>query len=411
MEINCVKSNQTINRKQLLFFCQVLCVLTFMGCKKDVPDSDLEFKTYFHTYAAPGNQTSWFLKPIANNGCMFIGTEDEIEQLVILKINEKGQLISKDTLNGFKVLGPIFSEFDDGSILICSGYNDGNLCKLDKEGNVAFKINFGGSGRSYSYPVKLKNGNYAIASAYGWGPGTSSLINFVKPDGSNAGQFTIHDASFAPKFKTLYTSLHKCDTVGTYYFNGFGFPNWNNSFRNRGKLFIAKQIYNGTNLVYNKFKIIDSSNLNYSISGVYQVNTKDNHTILAATFANINNLNKGKIIKLDANLNSVWEKDLLIGYATFCNGVIECPDGNYLITGVCWMNEKLINTPFACKMDKNGNVLWKNVFSTKLNAQFAWADQAEDGTCFFGGNTNGFGQANNLNDMFIIKTDKEGNFR
>jgi hypothetical protein len=386
-------------------------ILFTTGCKKDVPTSTLEYQTYIHTYTASGNQTSWFIKPTSDNGCLFIGTEDEIGNLVILRINEKGQLTSKDTLKGFDVLAPVFTELEDGSFLICSGYNNSNLCKLDKNGKVIFITNFSGTGKSNSYPVVLKNGSYAIASAYGWGPGSYSLINFINPNGSMGGEVQITDASFAPKFKTLYTSLHKCDTIGTYYFNGFGFPNWNFSFRNRPKLFIAKQIYNGNTLVYNKFKIIDSSNINYSLSGVYQVNTKDKHTILAATFANINNLNKGKIIKLDEDLNSVWERDLLIGYATYCLGVVECPDGNYLISGVCWANEKLINQPFACKMDKNGNILWKNVFSTKLNAQFAWADQAKDGTCYFGGNTNGFGQANNLNDMFILKTDNEGNLK
>mgnify|MGYP000047016230 CR=1 FL=1 len=404
---------QILNFKfQILLIWGLGGLLLLSGCKTEVPSSAVATDTYIHTYIAPGDQTSWFIKPTDDKGCLFIGTEDNISNLLILKINEKGGLESKDTIKGLEMIAPIFTNLSDGGILICSGYDNGNLCKLDKNGKIVFASDFGGTKKANSYPVVMNDGTYAIASAFSRGPGVYSNINFIKPDGKNSGQIQISDASFGLKFKTIYTSLHRCDSAGTYYFNGWCFPNWNNSFNSKYKLFIAKQKYKGSTLIYNKTLVLDSLNKNNASSGIYQVTTKDKHLMLAESQIDINNVNKGHIIKVDNDLNIVWQKDLRVSTdGTYCNGISECPDGNYLIIGQCAISGKSVGQPFACKMDKNGNIMWQKIYSTALSSYFSWGEQAADGTCFFAGNTSGFGQGIGLSDLFIMKTDKDGNLK
>lgn len=386
-------------------------LLSLGACKKDIETSKLVSDSYIHAFPAQGDQLGWFITPSDNGGCLAIFTDEILKNLIIYKLDDKGLIESKDTLKGLEMYYPVFTELNDGNILIVSGYNNGNFCKLNKQGKVQFISSFSGTGLSNSYPILMRDGSIAIASSTGWRPGLSSQINFLNSDGTDKGNVVITDASFGNKFKTLYTSLQRCDTIGTYYFNGACFPNWNQSFRSRPKLFLAKQRYSGVKLMYSKTIIIDSTDQNYSYSGVYQVTTKDNHTILAASFADINSINKGKILKIDADLNINWEKTLQIGLATACTGVTECPDGNYLITGVCFVADKSVNQPFACKMDKNGVVIWQKIYSTKLYGQFSWGIQAADGSLFFTGNTSGFGAGSTLSDVFIVKTDIEGKLK
>jgi hypothetical protein len=394
----------------------VMLLFLFITCKKKVTDDMVESETFIHAYPAEGNQTCWYIRPTDDGGFLLIGTEDlhatnDGLALCIHKMDKAGKLQWKNVIKTHEMAGPIFTNLPDGSILVNSGWGEENLCKLDKNGQVVFLTTYATMGNvNPSYAIKLNDGSYAIACSNGGGSfTTTNWIAFLDSTGKYTTNETITDAELG--FKTLYLSIHKCYSKGNYLLNGWCFPNWNGSFREFRQIFLAQR-FAGPASVKNKSIVIDTANNNVDNCGIWQIYTKDNFLLLAASQTDINSVTKGRVLKIDDSLNVVWAKDLHIGSDnTYINDISECPDGNYLLCGVCAVSGKTAGQPFACKMDKNGNLLWSKIYSTSLSGYLEWAEQRSDGSCIFGGATNGFGQGSTLSDLYIIKTDATGNVK
>ena len=264
----------------------------------------------------------------------------------------------------------------------------------------------------------MNDGQTLIAYTNGGGSGDTSKTYIARFDknGASNGYKPIYDKSFLnpgdAKFKTLFLSLHKCDKEGEYYFNGYAFLNWNGNWRQNWRMFLAKQTYDDAgNLSSNKTVWIDPVSPDYDNTNYFQLATDDG-VVLLSTRANKNYINNGVVIKTDNNLNILWQTPVNITpYGTYIiNGSI-CPDGNYLVTGNCKVAEKTSDQPFACKIDKAGNILWTKIYPTSFVGSFGMGLELVDGSLIFGGYTTGFGQGANKDDIFILKTDKDGNLK
>ncbi len=186
---------------------------------------------------------------------------------------------------------------------------------------------------------------------------------------------------------------------------------------NDPRLFVTKVQYSGTNLVSHKTTILDPQNigLNYPYykkhALIRQLVTSDNKLIISTFQRDLSGTNKGFVVKVDENLNKLWELNLQFGSGnTIPKSIAECADGNYLVCGLCNIIAKNIEQPFACKISKDGSLLWKKLYNMTKNGSFSSGYQT-DNNYFFGGTTNSFGSGLNLDDIFLMKTDIEGNLK
>lgn len=410
--------NHIILWKQPIAFLASVLVLT-IGCRKEVPASRIETNTYLKVYPAAGDQNLPYIYPTDDRGYLLVGNEGD--SLIILKVDARGELQWKSRISDMEFSGCLATQLPDGNILISSTSGSGTYCKLDRNGNVLSVTRFRNKDvNNYfnnSYPQQLDNGNVLIAYSNGNATGdesTNKIAGFDKT-GKLLGYIDIKDTTFLDptdyKFKILWFSLHRCPKEGDYYFNGWAFLNWNGDWSRLRRMFVAHVVFDAGGTVTYKRKVwIDPQFATYTNDDYYQVVTSDTGVVLAATRTNKNYIQEGNVVKIDKDLNILWQTPLRITtYGTFCYYVNECPDGGYLVTGSCKVSDKTSDQPFACKLDRYGNIIWSKIYNTGLYAAFSAGIQNPDGTYLFGGSTTGFGAGATGNDFFVIKTDKDGN--
>jgi hypothetical protein len=290
----------------------------------------------------------------------------------------------------------------------------GNITKISKDGEIDFKTKYftGFVPGAISYPVLSDDGQILIPYTNGMGSGAPSInrIAALNLDGSILGYATIKDSDFGPDIKMLYWNIHKCPQLGIYYMNGWCFKNWNSSWETNRKLFVSKQVWDGTNLFSVKTVVIDSLNeMNENID-LYRCYTKENKLLMLASQKDKNNVSKLLIVKVNDDLDIEWQKYLSIDNAgLYGSNIQECADGDYLITGSCKVAGKINDQPFACKMDRYGHVVWSKIYRMAMTSYLSCGIQNPDGTFILAGGSNAFGKGSSPVNVLIIKTDAMGN--
>jgi hypothetical protein len=114
------------------------------------------------------------------------------------------------------------------------------------------------------------------------------------------------------------------------------------------------------------------------------------------------------LIKTDADGNKQWAK-------TFNNrdqdiGVCIQPtqDGGYIIVGSTWSYHKDVDV-YLLKIDANGNKQWAKTFGGTKADEGYYIQQAQDGGYIIVGYTRSHGLTRRDEDVYLIKTDTDGN--
>jgi hypothetical protein len=396
-------------------------IFLFAGCKREVDNSLIEANSFIKVFSEAGDQHFQYIKQCDDGGFIILGIGND--SLFILKINEGGLLQWKKDVPGIDIYDMIATELKNGDILVSSIGTVGRYCRIDKNGNILSVAKYWENNnmtRFYanSYPIQMQNGQTLIAytsGAVGGDTGRTYIARFDN-NGVQNGLKPIYTTSFLNPgditFKPLYLSLHKCDVEGEYYFNGYAFLNWNGNWRQNWRMFLAKQTYDSAGkLTSNKTVWVDPVIPDYDNVNYFQLPTDDG-VLLVCTRGNKNFINNGVVIKADNELKIQWQTPLnMTPYGTYLTNATLCPDGNYLITGECIVAEKTSNQPFACKIDKSGNIIWSKIYPTNFIGSFGLGLELLDGSLIFGGYTTGFGQGADKDDIFVIKTDKDGNLK
>lgn len=388
----------------------------FNSCKKEVGDSVNYSQTFLKSYSTPGGQNLYHLKKTDDGGCLLIGSSDG-DSLIIYRTDNKGHILwkSKPAARHYRRIWG--TELTSGDVLI-TGADYGNITKIDRNGNLVFSTKFDSSIAVYSDPVAIKDGRYLVSYTNGQSLGGASTnkMALVKSDGSVEGYAVIPDNVFLvpgeSSFKVTYLGLYRCDTLGDYYFNGWCLPNWNGNWYSNFTIFVARLIYDRNNkVVYKKKTYIDPPKVAYRNQSYFQTITSDKGVILAATRADVRTfISEGNLVKIDNDLNISWQTVINVSpLGTTLNKAIECPDGGYIVTGSCITPNKSLSQPFACKVSKSGKILWTKTYPTLLNSILNFGYQIPDGTLMLGGTSLGFGKGTNDSDIFLMKTDENGN--
>ncbi len=388
----------------------ITTLLTMLGCKKELKISESNNPYFQRAFSLGLNQKCYSISQTDDNGFLLIGSQDgftfnDQNSIAIIKTDSYGNLEWSKTIDADTFLVPCISKQKDGSFLIAPTSEGRYLYKLDKNGNQIFKSSFNARNPYidfYSYPTQKSNGEIVFASSNQ--VDNNTLGDFIIFD--KQGQFSrlipINKNSLNP---ADHVCVYKVEDTSTYYYYGierFYLP--------IPKIFIGKQ----SNYTFKKKLIVDSENIsdaNLTVDvELRHLLLEDGRVILYNTPMEASGNYKGYIALIDNDLNKVWEKNLRIGTnGTSINNMSLCADGNYLISGSCKTNNNLLTQPFACKIDANGKIIWQKIFTTKYSGSFICGIQLADGSYVFGGTTNGYGGGQSFNDMFILKTDKDGN--
>lgn len=397
-----------------------ILILTLFSCKKEIPEAKEFTETFTKSISEAEDQNIVFFAPTADNNFIFLayihmGVSGIGYPLYLYKVSPEGRLISK-TLIGQLVSRVYCRQLPDYSILFNTadgGQTPGYLGKLDPNGNLLFLTNYKSSYIGvYSWPVQLKDGRFIVTNTNGQSTGSASTnqMQLFDAQGKWTSVATLPDAEFG--FKVMFLGVHKCDTIGTYYFNGWGVENWIGNWNTNKQMFVAKRIYKGPTLVYNKVKIIDPLNeVNYN-EDYQQYVASDGKLVMLATQVQPDGIKIIRFVMVDDSLNVLTKRDIKIGTRqTIGKGVIETADGHFLITGGVVNDNKTMEQPFAAKVDRQGNVLWSKTYTTLLGGFFVNGQINGDASMLFAGQTSGFGRGKNGNDLFLMRVDKNGNMK
>jgi len=147
------------------------------------------------------------------------------------------------------------------------------------------------------------------------------------------------------------------------------------------------QIYRGENIGGDcGLSIISSEGGGYTISG-YKAN-------------------QPWVIKVDASGFKEWEKVLAEGIWGMSRSIEQSEDFGYIIVGTIDNNDSSQDVHLI-KIDATGGIEWQWKYGGMENDDAYSVQQTTDGGYVIGGMTNSYGDG--MADMFLIKTDSEGN--
>jgi hypothetical protein len=111
------------------------------------------------------------------------------------------------------------------------------------------------------------------------------------------------------------------------------------------------------------------------------------------------------LIKTDGNGNNIWNKTFGGTDYDFGTSGRQTSDGGYIITG----STRLWSDVLLIKTDNNGNEKWKRTFGGSSFDSGMSVQQTSDGGYIITGYTYSFGANENTDDVWLIKTDGNGN--
>lgn len=398
----------------LWIYC--LVIIVFGGCKKDVSHEHIQNANFFLTYPLNKDQKCYTISQTDDEGFLIIGSQDEESvsdenDIIILKLDKQGSLEWSNYILGDSFNIPFVAPQKDGSFLITSNSLGSRLVKIGRNGNILFNTYFEPISifDYYSYPLITENGQIIFSS------------NFERYSANSIGNFHIFNSSgqyikYTNVSKPVsgvpadYICLYKTEDTATYYFYGIerlgfasGIP----------KIFVVKQV---NNIIKKLIKVDANNKYNNNFSGynaeLRHIITADGSLLLYNTQLEPGGHFIGYLALVNSNLIKLWEKELRIGSnGTIPKQISICPDGNYLVCGYCKSDQNLTSQPFACKINTSGEIIWSKIYTNTNAGQFNSGMQLPDGSMVFGGTTNGFGGGKNLNDIFIMKTDENGELK
>ncbi len=136
----------------------------------------------------------------------------------------------------------------------------------------------------------------------------------------------------------------------------------------------------------------------------------DNGCLTVTGFKTLSNLKDVLLMKTDTSGNEIWSRTFNIGLNDWGRSMEKTEDGGYIITGMTEVTAQIYD-PFLIKTDSAGNMIWHRSYDFGLGADdrghAVW--QTSDGGYIIAGQTRIFHGPFANYDMYVIKTDANGN--
>ena len=384
-----------------LFFVFSLSVFSF-GCKMDVPGNLIESNSFIHTFPVNGAQNGSYIHQTDDGGYLILGNSQPNRdmagnQSIVLKLDKFGNTELLTTLDDSMRL-PSVIKLKDGNFLGLSSLL-GAFWKFDDNGNLLFNKRIQQYQSIFSTPIEGEDGNYYLSYARG-GNGYSNYLESYSPSGDLLKSIIVPWAT--ANYRTVRLNLFAIEKVNTFYFIGDVWINKNFG----GNTFLLKLKIDNTAIVSSQVELIDTICDNYASRFV--VNNADHTTaVLIDQKDKKTAMNSGLLLSVDSNLNVLWRLKLIVQNSdTKINSLIKAQDGSFIASGYCILTDKM--QAFACKVSKDGQIEWTRIYTSTYSGMLCHGQQLKDGSFVFVGNTVSFGFGKNESDIFVIKTDKNG---
>ncbi|RMD76329.1 MAG: hypothetical protein D6818_00400, partial [Bacteroidetes bacterium] len=141
------------------------------------------------------------------------------------------------------------------------------------------------------------------------------------------------------------------------------------------------------------------------------VQTRDHGFLIAGyseSFGDDNDLDV-YLIRTDVDGEVVWMKVVDEGWVEHAFDIVAAPDGGYVVVGDIVPDAATPSDMYMLKVDERGEVLWSRQFGGAGTDQAFAVTVAPDGGYLLAGRSNSFGTGQD--DIYIVKTDAEGNFQ
>jgi hypothetical protein len=283
----------------------------------------------------------------------------------------------------------------DGGYII-TGYTESNismsldvlLIKTDSNGNEEWNQIYGGNGTDRGRSVQqTTDGGYIITGITYYG----SMVYLIKtdPNGNEEWSKTFGGSSTSWGHSVQQTTDGGYIIIGNRYYGFF----------NGMEIWLIKTDSQG-NMEWEKYWSGTTNDYGYSI----QQSTDGGFIFTGSKGGGTTSL---WLIKTDSQGNEEWNQifggsDIDSGYS-----VHQTTDGGYIITGYTESFGNGSKDVWLIKTDFNGNEEWNKTFGGSEDDAGYSVQQTTDGGFIITGGTESFG--NGESDMWLIKTDSEGN--
>ena len=287
----------------------------------------------------------------------------------------------------------------DGGYIISGSTNSfGNLdwdvylVKTDGNGTEQWSQTFGGNGDDYGHSVhQTTDGGYIITGMTNSFGNLDWDVYFIKTDGNGTEQWS---QTFGGNGDDYGHSVHQTTDGGyiiTGMTNSFGNLDWD--------VYFIKTDGNGTEQWSQTFGG-NGDDYSYSVQ-----QTTDGGYIIAGSTGSTLNFDV-YLIKTDGNGIEQWTKTFGGNGDDHGNSVQQTTDGGYIITGETNSFGNGGYDIYLIKTDGNGIEQWTKTFGGLLDDYSFSVQQTTDGGYVITGFTNSFG--NSDWDVYLIKTDGNG---
>jgi ribosomal protein S11 len=303
---------------------------------------------------------------------------------------DEGAYSVQQTLDGGYIVAGWTSSFG-------TGFNDAFLIKTDANGNIIWAKTYGGTGYEGASSVQqTSDGGYIVAGlTASFGAGWYDIF-LIKTDASGNIQWakTYGGTGYEGASSVQQTSDGGYIVAG--YTESFG--------AGGGDIFLIKTDANG-NIQW--AKTYGGTNR----EGAYSVQQTSDGGYIVAGYTESFDAGGGDIflIKTDASGNIQWAKTYGGTNGEGAYSVQQTSDGGYIVAGITYSFGASWSDIFLIKTDANGNIQWAKTYGG-TNGEGAYSvQQTSDGGYIVAAETFSFGAG--WNDIFLIKTDANGNLQ
>ncbi|MCX6350876.1 MAG: hypothetical protein NTX03_03330 [Bacteroidetes bacterium] len=400
------RQNAHIAILSILFLCYL------SACKKQVDATKAPDK-FIKVYPAIEHIEGGYVYPLSDGGFVVITVYIDWLQYgkpIIYRLDKAGNLISKKVVPTTLRMQYISCARDVDGNFILTSYNQRGIYKISQDAEILWRneeTQITNAVTSQPYIDAQGSYYYSYENKYGSVPDTpkGNFLVHINPNGSFAEKIKWQTQ---PKWNLTPSTfnLYKVDnTTGDKYFCGEANTSPSPGTISGSKIYLLKIAKNNnTSIVY-----FDATNSNYwGRLILWYTPIKDDGLLILARAIDYNSKWSIQLIKVDKNMNLVWNKYYQIGNnSSIGTGLNVLMDGSYLITGFIYSIGRTI--PAAMKVDENGSKLWEHTYDGIADGYCNHACELLDGSLLITGSTSSYGFGKNQGDIFLIKTDKKGN--
>lgn len=276
-------------------------------------------------------------------------------------------------------------------------YTDAFVIKADRYGKPLWMKNYGGRFSDVASDLVLEGDSYIIAGtsdSYGNGTNDIYLLKI-----NNQGDL-IWSKSFS-------TTLDETSASITYAIDG-GFiicGNTRNT-NNLGRNALIIKIDTEGNLIWKR----DYGSTGGETASEVIITSDNNYIFVGSKADPSTGIQNIYLVKIDASGNLIWEKELGGSDSDEAYSISKTNDGGYILSGYTVSYGNGARDAFLLKVNSDGNEEWHQTFGTEHSDEFRKVIQSSDGDYYCVGAVNAyFSQQFIYNDLFLVKTDSQGN--